>query len=313
MASAAAHSAYAAARGVNAGRDHQQRRGDVERGDPHDVLVDPVEQRRVNSDHDQVAQRRARPCCRCRRAANPRGIASPATRKPAMPSSSRSRSGVRSGARVLVSQAYPPYIHHSTPKTSSTSSRAGRGEVVREQRGELGEGEREDQVEEQLQGADPQRRIARVRADPGAAPAPGSAPGSGFAAGPGSAAGPRLRRVRGLLPPSGPATPFGSGTLAGSPACPFMPGCAPPAAVAAMSLRNQPPRIRIRRRGRVGRGAGGRQVRPGAHHVEHPATARHKAARPGRWRCPRAGRKPRRCVQASSVPSMTSPVTGAPG
>ena len=39
-----------------------------------------------------------------------------------MPTSSSSRSGVRFGARVLVSQAYPPYIHHSTPNTSSTSS-----------------------------------------------------------------------------------------------------------------------------------------------------------------------------------------------
>ena len=37
-----------------------------------------------------------------------------------MPTSSSSRSGVRSGVRVLVSQAYPPYIHHSTPKMSST-------------------------------------------------------------------------------------------------------------------------------------------------------------------------------------------------
>jgi hypothetical protein len=39
-----------------------------------------------------------------------------------MPTSRRSRSGVRTGARALVSHAYPPYIHHSTPNTSSTSS-----------------------------------------------------------------------------------------------------------------------------------------------------------------------------------------------
>ena len=39
-----------------------------------------------------------------------------------MPSSSSRRSGVRAGVRALVSQTYPPYIHHSTPKTSSTRS-----------------------------------------------------------------------------------------------------------------------------------------------------------------------------------------------
>ena len=51
---------------------------------------------------------------------NPFRMATPTTRNPAMPSSRSSRSGVRSGVRALVSQAYPPYIHHSTPNTSST-------------------------------------------------------------------------------------------------------------------------------------------------------------------------------------------------
>src|SRR6516225_5821333 len=47
-------------------------------------------------------------------------MASPMIRKPAMPTRSSSRSGARDGVRVLVSQAYPPYIHHSRPKISST-------------------------------------------------------------------------------------------------------------------------------------------------------------------------------------------------
>ena len=38
-------------------------------------------------------------------ASNPTRMASPVTRKPAIPTSSSSRSGVRSGVRVLVSQA----------------------------------------------------------------------------------------------------------------------------------------------------------------------------------------------------------------
>ena len=39
-----------------------------------------------------------------------------------MPRSSSRRSGVRDGGRALVSQTYPAYIHHSTPKMSSTRS-----------------------------------------------------------------------------------------------------------------------------------------------------------------------------------------------
>src|SRR6266550_1916787 len=47
-------------------------------------------------------------------------MASAMIRKPAMPASSSSRSVVRDGVRALASQTYPPYIHHSAPKISST-------------------------------------------------------------------------------------------------------------------------------------------------------------------------------------------------
>src|SRR4029077_9640130 len=47
-------------------------------------------------------------------------MASPMIRNPAMPASMSSRSVVRDGVRALASQTYPPYIHHSAPKISST-------------------------------------------------------------------------------------------------------------------------------------------------------------------------------------------------
>ncbi len=79
-----------------------------------------------------------------------------------MPRSSSSRSGSPAGVRALVSHAYPAYIHHSTPKMSSTRS-APAGVRSRDNiAGQLGDGEDEDQVEEELQGADPQR-LAVVR------------------------------------------------------------------------------------------------------------------------------------------------------
>ena len=52
--------------------------------------------------------------------ANPPGMASPMVRKPAIATSSSSRSAVCTGGWALVSQAYPSYIHHSSPKISST-------------------------------------------------------------------------------------------------------------------------------------------------------------------------------------------------
>ena len=76
-----------------------------------------------------------------------------------MPASMSSRSVVRDGVRALASQTYPPYIHHSAPNTSSTRNPSSTRHLVRQDPGELGDGEDEDQVEEQLEGADPQRGV----------------------------------------------------------------------------------------------------------------------------------------------------------
>ena len=66
----------------------------------------PVGTGRCAEHDDQVAEAEARPSRPCRpEPPNACGMDSPMTRKPAMPTRSSSRSGVRDGVRALVSQA----------------------------------------------------------------------------------------------------------------------------------------------------------------------------------------------------------------
>ena len=79
-----------------------------------------------------------------------------------MPTSMSSRSGVRDGVRALASQTYPPYIHHSDAEDQQHPEPVLDGHLVREDPGQLGDGEHEDQVEEQLERADPQRGVSTL-------------------------------------------------------------------------------------------------------------------------------------------------------
>ncbi len=85
---------------------------------------------------------------------NASGTATAITRNAAMPSRTNSRRMVDAIDTLLVSQANPSYIHHRTTRISAGPSQVGRAVAVPDHAGELGDGEDEDQVEEQLQRGD---------------------------------------------------------------------------------------------------------------------------------------------------------------
>ena len=151
--------------------------------------------------------------------------------------------------------------------------RGGREGVAVQQRGQLGEGEREDQVEEQFQGADPQRGVG-----------PGNlVPGRRAGAGRGWFAGHGLAWAR------------------------------HPAACPAMSVRYQPPRISICPGGLVCHRAGRGHIGASADHVRAPGRRPTRGDPRHRSGCPRAARTRPGPARPRPVPRSCRPGLAVPG
>ena len=144
------------------GADHQQRCGDVERRDPDDVPVHPVEQRRVENHHEQVTEAEGEPVAGVpltepmgnRQAADQEAGHADEQQQPFRCAHRRAQV-----AQPRVSAVHPPQHAEHQQHLERTAGL----EVMLKQGRELGEGEREDQVEEQLQGGHPQRHVRGFR------------------------------------------------------------------------------------------------------------------------------------------------------
>ena len=213
------------------GHQDQQRRAEVDRDYPDDVPVHPVIEPAVHAHHDQVTEAEEDAARADLESPNPFRMASPTTRNPAMPTQQEQplRGPVR-GAGIGqpgVSAVHPPqHPEHQ----QHLDDRGGGQAVAVQQRGQLGQGEREDQVEEQFQRADPQRRAVRAGSWAGRTGAGASRQGAAS----------RARAARPAWAWLAPGCVTGPAAPRPRPGPPRRPG--PPAACSAMSWRYQPPR-----------------------------------------------------------------------
>jgi len=79
-----------------------------------------------------------------------------------MPPTSRPRRSVLLGTTALVSHAYPPYIHQVTPSIQQDPHQRHERGVVGQDAGQLRDDENKDEIEEQLDRADPYGRLGAV-------------------------------------------------------------------------------------------------------------------------------------------------------